>query len=380
MSTWHTHVFTSTYTADVSGVCSIMYELGGMTVLHDPSGCNSTYSTHDEPRWFNSDSLMFISALDEMTAILGDDSVIVRNVKEAADALKPRFITLCGASIPHIIAFDYKGVAHMIEQETGIPVLPVATNGLYSYVSGAGLAAREWIRRFADEKRETIPHSVNLLGVTPIDFSTQSHVEMMKQSFEEMGFTVNGCFAMGDSFEELTGLYAGAVNVAVSEAGILPAQFMKKRRGIPYVEGVPSGRHMAQVLQERILRAENGESGEVSPAPAKQADILVIGEKVFAASLCEAVNASEFARDSGYSCGMLCPDMVEGINEDILAERIGAAKIVIADPLYANMVRDPDKKLISMPHEGYSGRIFRDSFRPYAHAGFDINKLLGGEE
>lgn len=25
------------YTADVSGVCSALYELGGMTVMHDPS-------------------------------------------------------------------------------------------------------------------------------------------------------------------------------------------------------------------------------------------------------------------------------------------------------------------------------------------------------
>lgn len=27
----------STYTADVSGVCSALYELGGMVVIHDPS-------------------------------------------------------------------------------------------------------------------------------------------------------------------------------------------------------------------------------------------------------------------------------------------------------------------------------------------------------
>ena len=45
------------YTADVSGVCSALYELGGMVVIHDPSGCNSTYNTHDEIRWYNQDSL-----------------------------------------------------------------------------------------------------------------------------------------------------------------------------------------------------------------------------------------------------------------------------------------------------------------------------------
>ena len=47
------------YTADVSGVCSALYELGGMTVMHDPSGCNSTYNTHDELRWYDQDSLDF---------------------------------------------------------------------------------------------------------------------------------------------------------------------------------------------------------------------------------------------------------------------------------------------------------------------------------
>ena len=123
---WHTHVFTSTYTADVSGVCSAMYELGGMTILHDPSGCNSTYTTHDEPRWYDSKSLMFVSGLDEMTAVMGDDSVLIRDAVRAAADLKPRFITLCGASIPHIISFDFKGVARLIERETGIPVLPVS--------------------------------------------------------------------------------------------------------------------------------------------------------------------------------------------------------------------------------------------------------------
>ena len=63
----------STYTADVSGVCSALYELGGMVVIHDPSGCNSTYNTHDEPRWYDMDSLIFISGLSQMDAIMGND-------------------------------------------------------------------------------------------------------------------------------------------------------------------------------------------------------------------------------------------------------------------------------------------------------------------
>ena len=308
---WHTHVFTSTYTADVSGVCSAMYELGGMTILHDPSGCNSTYTTHDEPRWYDSKSLMFVSGLDEMTAVMGDDSVLIRDAVRAAADLKPRFITLCGASIPHIISFDFKGVARLIERETGIPVLPVATDGLRSYISGAGLAFREWIRRFGNledaknkdaaradgrpeneklennspeiEKPETggredrlRKYGVNLLGVTPIDFSRQEIVDAMKQAFTDAGIPVNTCFAMGDSFETLTGVYRGAVNVVVSSAGRIPARFMKGAAGIPFVEGLPLGREMTDRLlaavretaadgKDRRIFEEPG-TGETMPA------------------------------------------------------------------------------------------------------------------
>ncbi len=67
----------STYTADVSGVCSALYELGGMVVIHDPSGCNSTYNTHDEPRWYMIWTASYLfSGLSQMDAIMGNDDKI----------------------------------------------------------------------------------------------------------------------------------------------------------------------------------------------------------------------------------------------------------------------------------------------------------------
>ena len=63
--------FISTYSADAFGVCSALYELGGMIVMHDASGCNSTYTTHDEPRWYDMDSMVYISGLTEVEAIMG---------------------------------------------------------------------------------------------------------------------------------------------------------------------------------------------------------------------------------------------------------------------------------------------------------------------
>ena len=77
-----TQAFLSTYTADVSGVCSALFELGGMTVMHDASGCNSTYNTHDEPRWYDMDSLVYISGLSELEAVMGDDEKLIADVQK----------------------------------------------------------------------------------------------------------------------------------------------------------------------------------------------------------------------------------------------------------------------------------------------------------
>ena len=77
-------------------MCSALYELGGMTVMHDPSGCNSTYNTHDEIRWYDQDSLIYISGLTEIDAIMGNDEKFLDDIKEAARELHPKFIALAG--------------------------------------------------------------------------------------------------------------------------------------------------------------------------------------------------------------------------------------------------------------------------------------------
>ena len=87
------------YTGDVSGVCSALYELGGMVVIHDPSGCNSTYNTHDETRWYDQDSMIFISGLSEMDAILGADEKLVPEISETAESLQPASIALLSSPV-----------------------------------------------------------------------------------------------------------------------------------------------------------------------------------------------------------------------------------------------------------------------------------------
>ena len=106
------------HTADASGVCSALFELGGMTVMHDASGCNSTYNTHDEPRWYDMDSLVYISGLSELEAVMGDDEKLISDVSDAARQLHPRFIALAGTPIPMITGCDLPAIAREVEGRT----------------------------------------------------------------------------------------------------------------------------------------------------------------------------------------------------------------------------------------------------------------------
>ncbi len=382
---YQTHVFTSTYTADVSGVCSAMYELGGMSVLHDPSGCNSTYSTHDEPRWFDTDSLMYVSGLDEITAVMGDDNVLIRDVTAAAADLHPRFITLCGASIPHIIAFDFRGVAYLIEQACGIPVLPVATDGLKDYTNGVGLALTAWLDRFADpaEKENALPNAVNLVGVTPLDFSVNDNVRLLRKAFEDAGFSVNCCMAMGESFESMQKAYRAKVNVVVSSAGRRPAKWMKKQAGIPVVEGLPIGKEQTAAVMEAVRgtladgrdRRAWGDFTAPGRFSVPAGGILVLGEEIFAKSLANAINALPAERRGSIDACPLWPDPDEGLPEAELIEAMRNAAVVIGDPLYRVAMRGAGK-FLDFPHEAYSGRIYRAAIPAFAGPSYSVEELL----
>lgn len=460
MSDYQTHVFTSTYTADVSGVCSALYELGGMTVIHDPSGCNSTYSTHDEPRWFDTDSLMFVSGLDEMTAVLGDDNVLIDDVAHAVHDLKPRFVTLCSGSIPHIIAFDCKGVAHLLEKRTGVPMLPVATTGNRSYVAGVGAALTEWVKRFADSSENPYrvsssgspdcsantlegaagpdaggaapsdAFSVNLLGVTPLDFSINGNVDVMRKVFEDAGIPVNCCAAMGESFDSLRHIFRASVNVVVSSCGRRLAHYMEQSAGIPYVEGTPIGAFGAARLPELAIEAHekkraslsgasgsaltgcgDGASGtagkETAARPGslrmllakKKGDsegiclwkgnpahdrwdvpdgqILIIGEEVFAQSLAAAINQLTPDCRHGLQAFAVWPDVDHGFPEDVLAELIRKSRYIIGDPLYRTIPHDSTQNtFVDFPHEAYSGRIFRDRIPVFIGKDYNVAELL----
>ena len=365
------------YTADVSGVCSALYELGGMTVMHDPSGCNSTYNTHDEIRWYDQDSLIFISGLTEIDAIMGNDRKFIDDIEHAARELHPKFIALAGSPIPFMNGTDFPAIARVIETETGIPTFAVPTNGMHDYVYGAGIALEEIAKRFtenADTKNAIqkpeirFRHSVNLLGVTPLDFGPQKNVNLLKENLQKYGWNVLSTWAMGDSLETLQMAGTAEVNLVVSAVGLRTAKALQEKYGTPYVIGTPNewlaediSKKMENVI-EQLSSAFIPEAVYLKDRMQTSAEIILIGEPVTMGSL-----AAGIEKVYGRSTQVLCPlkecenligekDAIV-LGEEAMEEALKDAKIIVADPLY-KPICPPKCEFYELPHVAFSGRIY----------------------
>ena len=357
------------YTSDVSGVCSALYELGGMVVMHDPSGCNSTYNTHDEIRWYDQDSLIFISGLTEIDAVMGNDEKFLNDIKEAALELHPKFIALVSSPIPFMNGTDFPALAKVLELETGIPSFAVPTNGMHDYVYGAGIALEEIAKRFTGDSVKRSEHTVNLLGITPLDFGPFSKVKELKNNLEKYGWKILSTWAMGDKLEDLTMAGKAEVNLVVSSVGLRTAKMLKEKFGTPYVIGTPYkdyAQRISEALEEKCrmptLEDRRGLGNDSIIKDQKAQVVTLIGEPVTTASL-----AALIEREYHYKTKILCPlEETEGFlseqdirvcGEEEMEDALKDAQIVVADPLY-RPICPAGCEFYERAHIAFSGRMF----------------------
>lgn len=367
-----------TPTSDVSGAASALYELGGMTVIHDASGCNSTYSTHDEPRWETMDSAVYISALNEMDAVLGNEAALADSLVETVESLSPAFVALAGTIIPMMTGSDLKGIAREVEERTGAPSFALSTNGMRAYSIGAAQAWIELARRFVKPATEVDPARVNLLGLTPLDFSIKGEDAALVAPLASRGLVPAARWAMGSSLEELSQTTASGVNAVVSSAGLPLGQVLERHLGMPTVTGIPFGEAETRVwldLLERAAREKRSfdldavlqsDVPERAPALAKTT-VYILHEPLRARELARFV--SKTLGVSAVPISMLPALGVEGVRcglaEDELEALLGEAPgVFVADPLYFTAARRagvPENRLAALPHEAASGRLYRDA-------------------
>lgn len=379
--TWKTQTWQSlpVYTGDVSGVCSALYELGGMVVMHDPSGCNSTYNTHDEVRWTDMESLIFLSGLTQLDAITGNDRRLIDDIVSCAEEFSPKFIAIANSPVPWLIGTDFTAICSKVYELTGIRTFHVETNAMHDYTRGAGQAFEMLARTLFPEKAGVNRNEygqdrirVNVLGMTPLDFTNLSEAHTIRSMLESEGFEVVSVWAIGDTLENLEDSLSADVNLVVSSTGIFAARWMEETFGIPYVAGVPVGA-FAPVLFREITRCAKEKTGsapylDVIKGCSDSGIRCVAGEPVTMGS----VAADRILRDQR-GCSLIpLTETVQGLipedascpaGENQIREVLGGYEEVIADPMLKAACA-PGCRFEELPHFALSGRMYLNRIRP----------------
>ena len=372
-------IYLPTFAGDYAGVCSVLYDFNCLIILCDANCCTKNYIDYDEPRWSRDKTTTLCAQLRTMEVTLGDDRRILRQTAEAARALRPDFIALLGSPVPAIVGMDMDGMAREVEAQTGIPALGFDTTGFSSYRRGVELALLSLFRRFADREAPKVPRSVNLLGVTPLDFGATGNAEALRAAVVRAGFTPLCSFAMDCTLDQVRRSPGAAVNLVVSAAGLPLAREMARVWGVPYVAAVPvggDGPRRIGALLERALSSDISQLPADRPPESDRPGILLVGDQITAHSIRLALRgmgerrAIHVGSFFGLDPALAAPGDLRLDREADLIRALGGGRYaaLIGDPLLARIPGTaPD--LLPLPHPAVSGPLHWD----------EVPLLTGGE-
>ncbi len=354
------------YAPDYSGICSAFFDLGGISVVHDASGCTGNYTGYDEPRWFGTKSKVFCSGLREIDAVMGNDEKLLANIISAGEDIRPAVYSVIGSPVPMVIGSDMKGIARELEARTGVPSFGFDTNGLHLYDEGISEALCALIRRFTAKPEKRISGGINILGTNPLDFANNGNDLMLAQALEEKGYIIVGKMMMGASIEQIKALASAEINLVVSVSGLAAAKLMEARFGIPYVAGNIVG-NSGEVFRMLEQTRADGRSRVITDKA--EDGILIIGEQVFANSLRRAIKNA--CPGAGVTVALMagCQKTLQGAGDVALTDEdsvrrllsLGKFQTLIADPLFGELPEAEKLKLILFPHAALSSKLYWDS-------------------
>ncbi|MBR1905266.1 MAG: oxidoreductase [Clostridiales bacterium] len=321
------------YTGDVSGFASALYELGGMLVIHDPSGCNSTYNTHDEVRWYKQEALIYISGLNDIDAITGNDNKFIGDIVRAAEDMKPKFIALANSPLPYLNGTDFKGISKIVEDRTGLPCFYVQTNAMHDYTKGASEAFSAFAKKMLKPSGKKVSGGINILGTTPLDHTNTKFVI-------PEGKTLVSNWAYNSSLDEVLKATQAELNLVVSSTGLAAAEYMKEAFDIPY-------ELLGNYLDVERKKSRNYIVGE----PVISGYIAAQIKKIYGADL-NVIATTEITGGLLAECDRKCH------GEDEIKQSLSDAEMIIGDPLF-ELISPKTARFIRLPHFAMSGRLFR---------------------
>ncbi len=376
--------YLSPFAPDQSGAASVLYDMGGLTIICDAGGCTGNICGFDEPRWFLRKSAVFSAGLRDMDAILGRDDRMVEKIQSAAQKLDAGFAALIGTPVPAVIATDFRALARMAEKKCGLPVLTVECTGTRLYDEGEADTWLGLFQKFAEDdtadrskterenfaaggnrtekrtdggpERSDVPENekqrtkdpVGVIGMTPLNLSRLDAAGMVREKLAGKGCGPVFCYGMRDGLETVRKAGEAAWNLVVSPSGLKAARYLEQRFGTPYRMAYP---FLDEALTEKLRTVE----GKKILVVHQQAAANEIRGEIRKTSEAEITVGTWFLLDEEFQE----PQDAHLTTEESFAEFVaeGQYDLIVGDRMLKRALKDYKGMWLHVPHFAVSGEL-----------------------
>ncbi len=194
--------------------------------------------------------LSFSTDLQELDVVFGGEKKLSAALLELIERHNPAAAFVYSTCIVGIIGDDVEAVCRGVGKTTGIPVIPVQSEGFKGNKRAGYTAACNAMARLigTGDTRSISPHSINILG----DFNLAGEIWMIREYFERMGVEVVANITGDGRVADIKRAHGAALNVVQCSGSTMDlARMMESEYGIPSIRVSYFGvEDMAQALYD----------------------------------------------------------------------------------------------------------------------------------
>ena len=178
--------------------------------------------------------LSFSTDLQELDVVFGGEKKLTNALLELIERHSPKAAFVYSTCIVGIIGDDLEAVCKKVGQETGIPVIPVKSEGFKGNKrAGYTAACQAMARLVGTGETANIPqHSINILG----DFNLAGEIWIIRDYFEQMGVSVVANITGDGRVSDLQRAHGASLNVVQCSGSTMDlANLMEEEYNIPSI-------------------------------------------------------------------------------------------------------------------------------------------------
>jgi nitrogenase molybdenum-cofactor synthesis protein NifE len=214
----------------------VLYPISdALHIVHGPIGC-AAYTWDIRGALSSGPQLhrnSFSTDLQEMDVIFGGEKKLEAALLELIAHYKPQAAFIYSTCIVGLIGDDVSAVCRRVAEKTGIPVLPVHSEGFKGTKKDGYRAACEAVYKLVGtgDTAGIGPHSINILG----EFNLAGETWILRDYYKRMGIEVVACITGDSRIEDIRRCHGAKLNLVQCSGSMTHlAKMMERDHGIPF--------------------------------------------------------------------------------------------------------------------------------------------------